>query len=184
VRHARGVSLTPAREAVLREAREILSRANRLKRVTSQFPGVAGVAFALDIGFIASASHFVLPEVLPALRAVHPEITVTARELLSKEQLAGLQMGALDAAICRLPVRAKTLTVAAELSDPFCLAIPRSHALAGSGPINLRAASAADFVSIKRDQARAFFDDTLHFFAVRRASVRRYVTKWEPFSVC
>lgn len=79
------------------------------------------------------------------------------------EQLAALQMGGLDAAICRPPVRAKASAVAAELADPFCLAIPRRHKLALSGDIRMQAAAEADFVSFERDQPRAFFDEPLNF---------------------
>ena len=43
------------------------------------------------------------------------------------------------------------------------LAIPKRHALARRGDVGLDAAAGADFVSFKRDEARAFFDQTLNF---------------------
>lgn len=161
VRHVRGVTLTPAGERVLGEAREILAQAERLKRGAGRERGAAKRTLA--IGFIASASDFLLPQVLPQLRARHPGLVIELREMLSTEQLAALQTGTLDAALCRPPVRAKTLAVAAECADPFCLAVPRGHALAQPGDVKLQAAEGADFVSFKRDQARAYFDQTLAF---------------------
>lgn len=161
VRHVRGVTLTPAGDAFLRDARDLLAQAERMKRNAAQRAGRAGRA--LRIGFIASASAFVLPHVLPKLSERYPDVAVDVREMLSIEQIAALQTGSLDAAICRPPVRAKMLTTLAEFPDPFCLAIPRSHSLAKRGSIRLQAAADADFVSFKRDQARAFFDQTLNF---------------------
>lgn len=161
VRHVRGVTLTPAGERVLGEAREILAQAERLKRGASREPGVA--KRTLNIGFIASASDFLLPQVLPPLRARHPGLVIDVREMLSTEQLAALQTGTLDAALCRPPVRAKMLSVVAECADPFCLAVPRGHALAQPGDVRLETAADAEFVTFKRDQARAFFDQTLAF---------------------
>jgi DNA-binding transcriptional LysR family regulator len=157
------VSLTPSGECVLKQAREILALANRLKRVAIEKTVRDGGT--LSIGFITSASQFLLPEVLPALRSRHPEIKISARELLSVEQLAALQIGTLDAAVCRPPIRAKSLAVLAELDDPFCLAVPRGHALARPGSIILQAAADCAFISYKRDQARGFFDQTLNFCA-------------------
>jgi len=161
VRHRRGISLTPAGEIVLKEAREILAHAARLKRASAQAAGATGGS--LTVGFIASASHFLLPQVLRALRERHPDILVEARELLSAEQVAALQNGTLDAAICRPPIRAKTLAVVAKLNDPFCLAMRSDHPLARVREVELQAAAETDFVSFKRDQARAFFDQTLNF---------------------
>jgi DNA-binding transcriptional LysR family regulator len=161
VRHVRGVTLTPAGEEVLREAKEILAHAERLK---VNAPRQAGAAKrTLTIGFIASASHFLLPRVLPALRARHRGLVYDLREMLSTEQLAALQIGKIDAALCRPPVRAKALEVAAQFDDPFLLAIPKGHPLARTGDVSLEAAASADFVTFKRDEARAFFDQTLNF---------------------
>ena len=161
VRHVRGVSLTPAGDSVLREAREILAHADRLKRNAAREAGSAGRS--LNIGFIASASDFLLPQVLPALRQRHPEVVLEVREMLSSEQLAALQTGALDVALCRPPVRAKTLALLAQLDDPFCLALPAGHALAQRCELSLDVVAASDFVAFKRDQPRAFFDQTLNF---------------------
>jgi DNA-binding transcriptional LysR family regulator len=161
VRHVRGVTLTPAGEAVLREAKEILARAERLKSSATEQSGTG--KRMLSIGFIASASHFLLPRVLPALRERLPGLVIDVRELLSSEQLAALQIGSLDAALCRPPVRAKTLDIAAEFDDAFALAIPKGHSLAQPGDVRLEAAADADFVTFKRDEARAFFDQTLNF---------------------
>ena len=161
VRHVRGVTLTPAGERVLADAREILARAERLKRDGAREAGSAKTTLA--IGFIASASDFLLPQVLPVLRRRHPGLTIDVREMLSTEQLAALQTGDIDAALCRPPVRAKMLSIAAQCADPFCLAIPRGHVLAEPGELRLESAAGADFVAFKRDQARAFFDQTLAF---------------------
>ena len=161
VRHVRGVTLTPAGEEVLREARQILAHAARLKVKAPRQAG--GAKRTLSIGFIASASHFLLPRVLPALRDRHPGLVYDVREMLSTEQLAALQLGTIDAALCRPPVRAKALEISAEFSDPFVLAIPKDHPLARKGDIGLEAAAGADFVTFKRDEARAFFDQTLNF---------------------
>lgn len=161
VRHGRGVTLTAAGESVLREAKEILAQAERLKRSVGQQGSAA--KSVLNIGFIASASHFLLPQVLPAIREQPPGIVIQLREMLSSEQLAALQLGTLDAALCRPPVRAKTLQVAAEFADPFCLAMPRKHPLASAAEVWLESAADADFVSFRRDEARAFFDQTLNF---------------------
>jgi DNA-binding transcriptional LysR family regulator len=159
VRHVRGVTLTATGERVLEDARDILARADRLRRHAAAPEGPR----VLGIGFIPSVSDFFLPRLLPRLRRRFPALVVELREMLTLEQLTALQRGSIAAALCRPPIRAKTLRVAAELADPFCLAIPPGHKLAARGDIALQAAAAAEFVAFKRDQARAFFDQTLDF---------------------
>jgi DNA-binding transcriptional LysR family regulator len=161
VRHLRGVTLTPAGAAVLEGAREILARAERLKHAVADSTG--GTSGRLRVGFIPSASHFLLPQVLIPLRLQSPQIVVDGREMLSTEQIAALQTGALDVAIVRPPLRAKKLFVAAEFPDSFCLAVPHHHALARAGDVRPQATAACDFVTFKRDHARAFFDQTVKF---------------------
>ncbi len=159
VRHVRGVTLTTTGERVLEDARHILARADRLRRHAAAPKGPS----VLGIGFIPSASDFLLPNLLPRLRRRFPALAVELREMLTLEQLTALQTGSIAAALCRPPIRAKTLKIAAELADPFCLAVPPGHPLATPGDIALPAAAGAEFVAFTRDQARAFFDQTLDF---------------------
>lgn len=161
VRHVRGITLTAAGEQVLEDARDILARADRLRRHAA----ASREASLLGIGFIPSVSDFLLPRVLPELRRTFPQLAVELHEMLTLEQLTALQTGKIDAAFCRPPIRPKTLKITAELADPFCLAVPSGHPLAVPGEIALEAAAEAEFVAFKRDQARAFFDQTLDFCA-------------------
>lgn len=163
VRHPRGVTLTDAGTRLLRDARDFLVQAERLKQNASCPAGVT--ERPLNIGFIASASSYLLPKVLGEFRLLKPNLTINMREMLSTEQLAALQTGHLDVAICRPPVNAKSLWTVADFFDPLCLAIPMNHPLGIFPECHLEQAANADFVSFKRDQPRAFFDQTLKLAA-------------------
>jgi DNA-binding transcriptional LysR family regulator len=161
IRNARGVALTAVGEAFLKEARATLDQAERAKRVARQFGASEGGL--LTIGFIPSATRVILPRLLRQLKTRRPSAEVEVREMLTLEQTEALQTGAIDLGIGRPPVAGSRLTIAAELDDPFCLAIPKGHRLAMNDEFHLVDARDEHFVTYMRDQARAYFDQTLNF---------------------
>lgn len=159
VRCPRGVRLTPAGEHFLVEARELLARAERAKRVVQVADSAEGGQ--LRLGFIPSAGHIVLQRLLRELRKVRRQSDIDAVEMISDLQLQALRRGEIDVGIVRNPFASLDGLSSIEVADPFCLAIPEGHALAGSGAIELREAAPHTFVSFTRHRGRAFFDQAI-----------------------
>jgi DNA-binding transcriptional LysR family regulator len=158
IRSSRGVALTAAGEAFLKEARATLSQAEHAKFVARQV-GTTSVS-RLNIGFIHSASHAILPRLLKRLSAERPDLDIYARELLSVEQVSAMHSGTIDLGICRPPIDSSRLARVAALDDPLCLVVHETHWMARGGPVDLAQAAQEHFVSYVRDQPRAFFDQT------------------------
>lgn len=161
IRSSRGVALTAAGEAFLKEARATLDQAERSKFVARQTGSTE--VHTLNVGFIPSASHVLLPKLLLRLRKERPDVEVRAQEMLTAAQVHAMHAGTIDLGICRPPIDTPRLAPVATLDDPFCLVLPVNHWLAGSEAIGLSRASQEHFVSYVRDQARAFFDQTHNF---------------------
>lgn len=84
----------------------------------------------LRLGTVPSIGPFLLPRLLPRLRAAFPRLRLFLREDLPDRLLDGLEAGRLDLLLLALPCDcggAETLTVA---EDPFLVALPPGHALA------------------------------------------------------
>jgi len=159
LRYPRGVRLTAAGSAFLEEAKDLLARAERAKLVARHKDNVA--RGSARIGYVPSAGHTVVPKLLRRLRALHPECEIDVRELVTAQQTQALLHAEIDFGLLRPPIGTNRLLLACELSDPFCLAIPEGHPLAGGGPIDLRAAAEHVFVGFTRHRGPAFFDQTL-----------------------
>jgi DNA-binding transcriptional LysR family regulator len=139
-RNARGVSLTPAGEVLLRHAEAMLQQ---LRQAEAEVQAVAGVERPqLRVGAFASAAASIMPPALAELRSAHPAAAVTMRVTEMPESLDALQTGELDLSVIIDAVRTPLdlpsgLEVTDLFEDPFLAALPYSHPLAGRGAVAL-----------------------------------------------
>ena len=159
LRYPRGVRLTEAGAAFLIEAKDLLARSERAKKAARHTNSLHGGA--VRIGYVPSAGHVVLPRFLDELRRICPNAEIDVQEMITPQQVQALCAREIDVGLARAPVNFARIVVAAELEDPFCLALPSRHALSGSGPIDLRTAADCTFVSSARQRAPAYFDQAL-----------------------
>ncbi len=122
------VLLTPEGEEAVRRARDILGLVDDL----SQAIQASGrpLSGPLRIGVIPTIGPYLLPPVLPGLRAAYPDLKLYLREDLTHRLLDRLRGGDLDAAILALPVAEPALESAALYDEPFLVALPPGHRLA------------------------------------------------------
>jgi DNA-binding transcriptional LysR family regulator len=126
-RHAHSIKLTPAGTTLLREARELLSHADRLlERVRSSEDTVR-----LRVGYAPSLASGLLSGAVATFTQKHPQARVELFDLSTKEMLAGLENDSLDVAL--------TVGIDGEdhgfewtplLRAEWQLAVPQQHALA------------------------------------------------------
>lgn len=125
-RDRRRVLVTPAGE-------EIVARARRILDETDQLVEAAGahrepLTGTVRLGVIPTIAPFLLPLVLPGVRATYPKLRLVLREDQTARILADLDAGRLDACLLALPVPGdlaqKTL-----YREEFLLAAPVGHPL-------------------------------------------------------
>ena len=91
---------------------------------------------ALSLGVIPTVAPFLLPKVLARVRKTHPKLTLHLVEDLTARLLERLQAGELDLALIALPYRAPDLETLELGDDPFLLATPAGHPLAGHAHVD------------------------------------------------
>ena len=160
IRYPRGVRLSPAGETFLAEAKDILLRADRAVRLARQTNNVAGGV--VRIGYVPTAGHTILPRLIRLLRERRPECDIEVSELTTAQQVQSLRSHEIDVGLVRPPLEAGPVVAAVNLSDPFCLAIPRDHPLVGdAASLDLKVAAQCVFVSVTRQRGAAYFDQTV-----------------------
>jgi DNA-binding transcriptional LysR family regulator len=172
-RSRRGVALTPAGAALLPEARKLLAQAAELPELVRR--AQAGASGSLSLAFVSSADYSVLPPLLTAFRASHPQVAIALREATSDTQLDDLLAGRIDCGmlIPPLPDKARAaLDYRAILREPLVLAAPEGL-LRGRRRIALadlpRLLPDAPLIIFPRRIAPAFYDAILA--ALRDAGV-------------
>lgn len=99
-RSRRGAQLTPVGAAILPAVRKFADQLERLELAVEE--AVAGQSGMLTIGAISTAMFDVLPGLIEQLKAEHPHLTVSVREIDSVEAVPALEAGDIDLAFARL----------------------------------------------------------------------------------
>ncbi|GJD51002.1 Hydrogen peroxide-inducible genes activator [Methylobacterium crusticola] len=138
-RTSRRVLLTPAGQAVVRQARLVLAEAQRLLLVARE--GEDGrLSGRLLLAAIQTLGPYLFPQVLRGLRQEFPDVALALSEGRTAEILDGLREGRFDAALVSLPIAPAGFTVVPLFEEPFLLACPADHAFAGGeapAPVDL-----------------------------------------------
>jgi len=83
----------------------------------------------LRLGVIPTLGPYLVPHLLPAIRASLPQLHLFLREDLTVNLLERLRQGSLDALLLALPVRGDDVDELELFHEPFVVALPRDHAL-------------------------------------------------------
>ena len=144
-RTSRRVQLTPAGEAFLPEARQILASIGQAAGAAQR--AARGDSGWLGIGFAASATYDLLPAVLHDFRALYPDVALSLQELNAAEQAAALGDKTIHVGFARPYAPHPDAVVGAVLREPFLAAFPQAHPRAGDAPLRLPALKDEPFIS-------------------------------------
>ncbi|MBL8836405.1 MAG: LysR family transcriptional regulator [Alphaproteobacteria bacterium] len=117
--------------------RDLLAHARRLAdeadaAVTRMQGFRAGTRGRVRVGTGATACIYLLPPILGALRAAHPEIEIIVETGNSPEILDAVEANALDVALVTLPAARRALAVRPLRPDPFAAILPARPRVAAS----------------------------------------------------
>ena len=140
-----GVKLTKSGEAALMDARRALFHAKQFGEAARA--SLSGEGGLLRVGFVGSATHFILPKLLTAFRARHPGVQLLLREATSIRIMDALEDDSLDVGVVRIPVSSRAdCSLLSLQTEPFVLAVPSTHRLASAVHCKLADLSEEDFI--------------------------------------
>ena len=121
-RGAREVRLTAAGADLIQRARSILGAVEELSDVARASGGQA--LARLRLGIIPTIAPYLLPAIMGALGAQHPNLDLHVRETLTPKLLNELSDGKIDAAILALPTSEPSLQETPLFDEDFVLVRP------------------------------------------------------------
>lgn len=140
-----GVSLTESGKAALADARRALFHAAQFRQAARA--ASTGDGGTLRVGFVGSATHFVLPRILSQFRRRHPGVQLALQEATSLRIMQMLGEESLDVGVVRVPVSSNSGTRMQSLqTEQYDLALPKGHPLAGPTPVKLQDMAEEGFV--------------------------------------
>lgn len=140
-----GVKLTKSGEAALTDARRALFHAEQFNQAArAASTGEGGI---LRVGFVGSATHFILPKILTQYRQLYPGVQLVLREATSIRIMQELEDETLDVGVVRVPVSSHSgARLLALQTEHFVLAMPKTHPLAHLASLELKDLSEEGFI--------------------------------------
>lgn len=130
-----GMELTPAGEELLRDAQSIRSlvaqAAERARRVGR------GQAGRLDVGVYGSAIFGLVPQVLAAFHAEHPEVELVLHHAQTPAQLPALRQGRVALVFERMLPEEVDVEVELVAREPLLLGLSEHHPLAAQDSVDV-----------------------------------------------
>lgn len=150
-RTSRGVTLTPAGDAMLRKALPTLQQAISLQGTLLEFG--EGVRGHIRLFANTTAITEFLPSAVGAYLAKHPQVDIKLEERSSQDIVRAVSEGAADIGIVAGNVHIESLTVLPFHNDRLALAVAPHHPLAAREQIMFEEALDYDFVARHSDSA-------------------------------
>jgi LysR family hydrogen peroxide-inducible transcriptional activator len=127
-RAPRQVMLTPAGSDIVERARRVLAEVAQMRETARRTTDPE--AGSVRLGLFPTLGPYLLPHVVPGLRARFPRLELLLVEEKTETLVAMLRAGRLDAAVLALPLHDEGLHCEPLFAEPFMLAVPAGHPLA------------------------------------------------------
>ena len=156
-RAPRRIMLTPAGRDAAERARRIVADVEEMKEAARRSRNPE--AGTVRLGIFPTLGPYLLPHVVPRVRARFPELELLLVEEKTEVILRQLREGRLDAGVLALPLHDDQLHVEFLFEEPFVLAVPEAHALgADARPLTMQDLSHESLLLLEdghclRDQA-------------------------------
>ena len=169
-RNRRGVSPTPAGNALARHARVLLQQAERLQQELAEY--AQGVKGQVRLLCNTTAITEYLPELLADFLHSHPNLDIDLQELPSTRITHALRQGAADLGIVSDAVDTDDLQTRPFRDDPLVLIMPREHPLAHATSVSFTDTLHHDYVSLNANSALAVYLEEQALHAGLRMQIR------------
>jgi LysR family transcriptional regulator, hydrogen peroxide-inducible genes activator len=119
------VKVTPVGERVVEQAHKVLEQAAQIRDIAQA--GRNQLAGLFRLGAIYTVAPYLLPDLIPALNALAPDMPLEIEENVTEQLEAALKSGRIDAAIIALPFAPPGIATEFLYEEPFQVVVPLRH---------------------------------------------------------
>ena len=157
-RSNRHVQLTSAGESFYRSALDILQRSEHAVLTARQ--AERGDTGEVVLGFVPSASLLFVPLIAQAMADRIPNVSLTLIEMMGYEVIEALRAGRIDLGLTRMERPIGEIKRIRAVSEPFIVALPKSHPLALSDNLSMADFDGEPYISYTTDRG-GYLKETL-----------------------
>lgn len=160
-RNSREVMITTAGERLLKEATELLDKAEAAKElVIKTFHGEIGT---LTVAYLGGATLSFIPSLIQQYRGLFPDVDINLIEMTASEQITAFEQNKIDIGFSRpMPEMLNKVYESVDIyTDTLMAILPNSHPLALEKSIELSLLRNETFVLFARSEAVGIFDSII-----------------------
>ncbi|MFI8617464.1 LysR family transcriptional regulator [Acidovorax sp. NPDC077693] len=179
-RQTRGLALTRAGEALLRNARQVLASIEQMHANLSPF--ATGIRGHVSLWANTHATHTFLPDDLAGFLKRHPQVSVSLEERTSAEIVVAVASGEIEVGVLADSGTGAGVELAPYRQDRLVLIVPAGHALAARAKVGFAEVLDHAFVMLHAGSAIHTFTMNAAAALGRHLDVRIQVRSFE--AVC
>jgi LysR family hydrogen peroxide-inducible transcriptional activator len=119
------ITVTPVGERIVEQAQKVLEEAARIRDIAQA--GRNQLAGLFRLGAIYTVAPYLLPDLVPALNALAPDMPLEIEENITEQLEIALKTGRIDAAIIALPFQPPGIVTEFLYEEPFQVVVPQRH---------------------------------------------------------
>jgi LysR family transcriptional regulator, hydrogen peroxide-inducible genes activator len=119
------VTVTAVGERIVEQAQKVLEEAAHIRDIAQA--GRNQLVGPFHLGVIYTVAPYLLPDLIPALNELAPQMPLEIEENLTERLEVALRSGRLDAAIIALPFQPPGVTADFLYEEPFQVVVPQRH---------------------------------------------------------
>jgi LysR family hydrogen peroxide-inducible transcriptional activator len=119
------ITVTPVGERIVEQAHKVLEEAARIRDIAQA--GRNQLAGLFRLGAIYTVAPYLLPDLVPALNSLAPDMPLEIEENITEQLEAALKTGRIDAAIIALPFQPPGIATEFLYEEPFQVVVPQRH---------------------------------------------------------
>ena len=119
------VTITPVGGRIVEQAQKVLEETARIREIAQS--GRNQLVGVLRLGVIYTVGPYLLPDLIPALHELAPQMPLDIEENLTEHLESALRTGRIDAAIVALPFTLAGAVVELLYEEPFQVVVPLEH---------------------------------------------------------
>lgn len=124
-RNRKDITMTEIGEKIVEQASRVLEETARIKQLADM--GKNQLKGTFKLGIIHSVGPYLLPEIIPILRNIAPDMPLEVEENLTANLENQLRSGVIDAAIIALPFEIPSLQYRVLYDEAFDVVVPSNH---------------------------------------------------------
>lgn len=128
------ISPTPIGEKIIEQAIKVLEEVNYIREIAKQ--GNNQLSGVFRLGLIYSVGPYLLPELIPVLRQMAPDMPLDIEENLTVQLESQLKNGVIDAAVVALPFEVAGINTLPLYDEQYLVMVPVNHPWAGRASVS------------------------------------------------